>query len=396
MFGFGLIVPTLPLFAKRFGVREAGVGLLLTVFSGTRLAGDVFAGKLIDRWGDRLIGGLGAAIVGASSVAAGAAPNFPALVVLRGIGGVGSAFFLGALLAHLIGIAGPGERGRVMGMFQGVVGIGFILGPIFGGVLAAVWGLSAPLYAYGAICLASAPLTARVLGGPRHAAAGLAEAPTLPEEVPSPAPPAPARLRPLLRDSAYRAALATSAATFFATAAMQTLVPGMWRDALGRSEAQAGIPFTANAVAGLAVLWHAGAVTDRRGRKSALVPALALAAASGAALGYASSAWALVALMAVAGVANGYSRPAPTAMVADVASPESRGVAVGGYRTAGDIGAFIGPIAAGLLAQGFGRRAAFIAVGAVFALTFAMAAAARETAPFRAGAQPAERIRPAI
>ena len=43
MFGFGLIVPTLPLFAKRFGVGEAGVGLLLTVFAATRLAADFVA-----------------------------------------------------------------------------------------------------------------------------------------------------------------------------------------------------------------------------------------------------------------------------------------------------------------------------------------------------------------
>src|SRR5918996_4727920 len=89
MFGFGLIVPTLPLFAKRFGVGEAGVGLLLTVFAATRLAADFVAGNLIDRYGERTMAAAGAAIVGLSSVLAGAAPNYPSLVVLRGLGGVG-------------------------------------------------------------------------------------------------------------------------------------------------------------------------------------------------------------------------------------------------------------------------------------------------------------------
>src|SRR5437867_8788476 len=75
MLGFGLIIPVLPLFAKSFHVKAAGVGLLLSVFAVMRLLGDMFAGSLIDRFGERTMASLGALIVGVSSASAAAAPS---------------------------------------------------------------------------------------------------------------------------------------------------------------------------------------------------------------------------------------------------------------------------------------------------------------------------------
>ena len=390
MFGFGLIVPTLPLFAKRFGVGEAGVGLLLTVFAATRLAADFIAGNLLDRYGERTMAAIGAAIVGLSSIGAGAAPNYPALVVLRGLGGVGSAFFLGALMAHLIGMVSAEERGRAMSVFQAVLGIGFLLGPVFGGLLADWTDLRTPLFVYGAICLVCAPLVLRVMSRVAVPADALAEAPALAAEpVPGPSVRAWTRLRPLLSDSAYRAALIGSAAGFYVTGGIQTLVPGFWVDVLGREQGGVGLPFTVLSLASLIVIWHAGSVSDRLGRKVAMVPALAVTAVACAVLGVVRSAALLMLLMAVLGVAGGYSRPGPTAIVGDVAPPDARGVAVAGYRTAGDVGALIGPIIVGLVAESFGYGPAFVAVAAMAVLAFVAAVAARETAPNRRAPEPA-------
>ena len=385
MFGFGLIVPTLPLFAKRFGVGEAGVGLLLTVFAATRLAADFVAGNLIDRYGERAMTAAGAAIVGVSSILAGAAPNYPALVVLRGLGGVGSAFFLGALMAHLIGMVSAEERGRAMSVFQAVLGIGFLLGPVVGGVLAAATDLRTPLFVYGAICLACAPLVLRVMTRVAVPADALAEAPAI-EAVPGPALPAWTRLRPLFSDSAYRAALIGSAAGFYVTGGLQTLIPGFWVDVLARDDGGVGLPFTVLSLASLVVLWHAGSVSDRLGRKVTMVPALAVTAVVCAVLGTIRSAGVLVLMMGLLGLANGYSRPGPTSFVGDVAPPDARGVAVAGYRTAGDVGALVGPIVVGVVAERLGYGPAFVAVAAMAVLAFLAAVAARETAPSRRAA----------
>ncbi len=389
MFGFGLIVPTLPLFAKRFGVGEAGIGLLLTAFAAARLAADLVAGTLIDRYGERSMVAAGAAIVGLSSIAAGAAPNYGWLVALRGVGGIGSAFFLGALLAHLVGTVPAAQRGRAMSVFQAVIGIGLLLGPLVGGLMAAVAGLRAPLYAYGAICLASAPLCLRAMQRAHISSRVLDDAVPVEDPVTGPARPAWSRLRPLFGDSAYRAALAASATGFYVSGGIQTLIPGFWTDVLGRSRGSVGVPFMVLSLASLAVIWHAGSVSDRRGRKVVLVPALLGTGLVASLMGVSHAAFALLALTAVLGITTGYARPGPTSIVADVAPSDARGVAVAGYRTAADVGALVGPIVVGVIAQGLGYGPAFVAVGAFAILAAVLALTARETAPNRALAEPA-------
>jgi MFS family permease len=222
------------------------------------------------------------------------------------------------------------------------------------------------------------------MSGARVPSEALADAPAMPAEgEPAPPPRAPAWtvLRPLFSDSAYRAALIGSAAGFFLSGALQTLIPSFWVDVLHRPKGAVGTPFTVLALASLIVVWHAGSVSDRRGRKFAYVPSLALMAVATLALGYTSAPGMLIGLVAVIGIGSGYARPGPTAIVADVAAPGARGVAVSGYRTAGDIGALLGPIIVGVVAQTVGYRWAFTSTALFTLIAFVVAALARETAP---------------
>ena len=333
----------------------------------------------------------GAVIVGVSSIGAGAAPNFPALVLLRGAGGVGSAFFLGGLTAHIIGTVSAAERGRAMSVFQATIGIGLLLGPLAGGILAAAAGLRAPLFLYGTICIVAAPVVIRVMSSAHVPSTALTDAPVLDDPVPTAASPAWERLKPLLRDSAYRAALIGSAAGFYVSGGIQTLIPGFWEDKLGRSTGSVGLPFTILALTSLAVVWHAGSLSDRRGRKFALVPALAATGVLAALLGSVTHLTGsgtpvlmLLVLIALLGVASGYARPGPTSIVADVATSEQRAVAVAGYRTAADIGALLGPIVVGVVAQYLDYGPAFIAVGSLALVAAVITLVSRETAPRQA------------
>ncbi|MGZ4120262.1 MAG: MFS transporter, partial [Actinomycetota bacterium] len=299
MLGFGLIVPALPQFAKKLGVGDAGVSVILFGFALTRLAGDFFAGSLIDRFGERLITVTGAGIVGVSSLAAGASQTYWQLVVLRGMGGVGSALFLAGLTAYLVGTVLPEERGRAMSLFQGSVGIGFLLGPVFGGLIIAAASVNTPFYIYGAVCLAFVPLCMRAMRRVAHVvhASDIIGRPSW------------SGLRPLLANSAYRAALGASAVSFIVTAAPQTILPRYWTDTLHLSSASSGIPFFVEAAAGMLVIWHAGALSDRRGRKFVLAPALALGVVASIGLGVFGGTAGLIGFLLVLGVANGYSRP---------------------------------------------------------------------------------------
>jgi len=383
MFGYGLIVPTLPLFAKKFGVHEAGIGVLFAAFALTRLLADFVVGRTIDRVGERATVAAGAAIVGISSAAAGAAPSFTWLVILRGVGGAGSALFLGAITAHIVGTVTSAERGRAMGAFQGAIQVGLLLGPVFGGLIGSSFGVQVPLYVYGAICIASAPLCLRAMRERHVPAEVMDEAPSLPDSVPASTAPAWRRLRPLFGDSAYRAALLGSAAGMYLASGIPTLVTGFWVDVLHRTKGSVGVPYAVLGLTSLVVVWHAGSLSDRIGRRSVLVPSLIATAAITAVLGAGHSAAMFVVWMAVLGAASGYARPGPTSIVADVSALETRAVAVAGYRFAADLGALVAPIVVGVVAQYANYGAAFVALAALPLAAAVVTAAARETAPSR-------------
>ena len=95
-----------------------------------------------------------------------------------------------------------------MSLFQGSVGIGFLLGPVFGGVILAAASANTPFYIYGAVCLAFVPLCARAMRrvtetGRAHEVVGRASW---------------CAMKPLLANSAYRSALGASASTVSAHA----------------------------------------------------------------------------------------------------------------------------------------------------------------------------------
>jgi MFS family permease len=157
----------------------------------------------------------------------------------------------------------------------------------------------------------------------------------------------------------------------------------VWVKTIHQANGSVGVPLTVFGVASLLVIWHAGSVSDRRGRKTALVPALAGSAVALFLLGFAHAQWDFLAWMVLLGVGAGYLYPGPTSIVADVASEEQRAVAVGGYRMAADGGALVGPAVAGVVAQAAGFGWAFTALAAFVVLAFLSAAVARETLPAR-------------
>lgn len=385
MLGFGLIIPALPLFAKEFGVGEAGVGVLVMAFAATRLLGNVGTSPLIRRLGERRISSLGLVIVGLSSIAAGLAQSFVQLVVLRALGGIGSAFFFGGIMAHLVATIPSDARGRSMGFFQGSISIGLLIGPAVGGLLIAVSGERTPLFVYGAMCLLCAPLIERALHPNLAVKADMPLEPEtdagVSEPMALPALPPKASIRPLLKDRAYVAALACGGVAFLHTAALSTLMPLFWRDQLHLSKGSVGLPFTIGALTSLLVLYHAGILSDRRGRRFTLLPSLAVLAVSFGTLGFAGSGAVVLGLMAINGFAVGYMRPNPSSMVADIASNDQRAIAVAGYRISNDVGALFGPLIAGTVAEFAGFRAAFLTIAAITVVVLALAATARETNP---------------
>ena len=91
--GFGVLVPVLPVFARSFGVGNFEVGAVISAFALMRLVSSPLCGRMIERWSERVIMATGIFIVAVSSGLAGISQSYGQLLVLRGVGGIGSAMF---------------------------------------------------------------------------------------------------------------------------------------------------------------------------------------------------------------------------------------------------------------------------------------------------------------
>jgi MFS family permease len=170
-----------------------------------------------------------------------------------------------------------------------------------------------------------------------------------------------------LRLPVYRAALTSGLATGWAVQGVRiALVPLFVAVALGREPLWAGIALTVFAVGDGAMLLATSGLSDRRGRRPVVVAGLGMVAVGTVCLGVLPTLPVLLVASLVAGAGGGLLQPAQGAAVADlVGSRRSGGPALSGFQMASDVGAIVGPLAAGALAQYVGFEAAFGVSGAV-------------------------------
>jgi MFS transporter, DHA1 family, multidrug resistance protein len=345
--GYGIVAPAIPEFARQFGVSIAEAASVVSAFALVRVAGALPAGRLVDRFGEHSVMAVGIAVVAVSSLLAGFSHSFTQLIVLRGVGGLGSAMFSVSSLTLLLASV-PGElRGRASGLYSGGFLIGGISGPAVGGLVAA-WSLRAPFLIYGGLLVIPALI----------AAFGLRDAPQRQASQQLPARPF-AALAGALRNAAFRAAASANLADGFAVVGVRAaIVPLFVRDILHRSPVWTGIGFGLFAVLNAAMLLPGGWVADAVGRRPVIIAGCAVSAGGMVMLAVLPGLGGYLAGLAVAGLGSGLLDVAPSAMIGDIL-PERGGSLVAVYQMAGDAGTVTGPVAAGFLVDTFSYAAAF-------------------------------------
>nr|WP_307031863.1 MFS transporter [Arthrobacter globiformis] len=366
--GFGLVAPVLPQFATTFDVGATAAAVIVSIFALMRLLFAPAGGALIGRLGERPVYVAGLLIVAASTAACAFAQNYWQLLVFRGLGGAGSVMFTVASMALVIRLAPPESRGRVSGAYASAFLIGNVCGPIVGGLLAG-FGLRIPFLAYAAALVLAALLVqtqlSHVPGSARGEAAG---APAM-------------KLREAFGDSAYRAAMLSSFANGWATFGVRmATVPLFAVTALGSGPGAAGWALAVFAAGNALALTVSGRLADSLGRKPMMVAGLVVTGAATAGIGLTQGLWWFLAASLLAGVGAGMLNPAQQAAVADVIGRErSGGPVLAAYQMTSDIGAILGPVLVGLLADRLGYSWAFAATGAVLLIAAVGWLAARET-----------------
>ncbi|HEY2192263.1 MAG TPA: MFS transporter [Actinomycetospora sp.] len=353
--GFGVVAPALPVFARSFGVGVTAAAAVVSALPVFRLLFAPLSGRLVARVGERTMYLGGLLVVAGSTAACAFATSYVQLLVFRGVGGIGSTMFTVSAFSLIFRLAPEGRRGQVSGLFTGSFLLGGISGPALGGALVAV-DLRAPFVVYAvALVVATA-----VVGGLLAFSSGVGVRPTDPGVEPL-------TISRALRRPTYRAALTSGLATGWAVQGVRVgLVPLFVAVALGREPLWAGIALTVFAVGDGAMLLATSGLSDRRGRRPVVVAGLAMVAAGTACLGLFPSLAVLLVASLVAGAGAGLLQPAQGAAVADlVGSRRSGGPALSGFQMASDVGAIVGPLAAGALAQYVGFAAAFGVSGGV-------------------------------
>jgi MFS family permease len=367
--GFGVVAPAIPVFARQFGVGVTAAGAVISAFALMRLVSALAGGKLVDRFGERTILATGIGIVAVSSLLAGLAQNYTQLLVLRGVGGIGSAMFTVSAYTLLLRVVGPEQRGRASGMFQSGFLVGGITGPFIGGVLTSI-SIRAPFFVY-AGTLAVAGLIGMVfLSQARLGLANTSSDNDVPQRTGLPA---------ALRNKAYRAALSTNFAVGWTLFGVRSsLIPLFVIEGLRRDAVWTGVGFAISAIAQTLTLLPAGRFVDTVGRRPAMIFGSALAAVSMLLLALSGSIVAYVASMLLFGIASGFLGTAPAAVVGDVVQGRG-GTVVAAFQMAADLGAIVGPIVAGWLVDGYSYSAAWLVTAAVLSVATLASAMAPET-----------------
>ena len=381
MLGIAMITPDIAQYAKALGADPFLAGVLIGALPAARVVLDLPAGALGDRFGNRRMMMYGLGIIVVSSMIAALAFSYFVLLGARFLEGVGSAFYVTSSLAALAKAAPPDRRGRYMGVYVNMLLLGQIFGPVIGGAVTIYGGLSAPFWAYAGFAGVGLVLVTTTLAlpdreGPAKFDWGAA--------------------RRVLADRSFVLVNLGVLAAFFARGGVITTVLPFFAQmnwGLGPAEAVAttGVMITVMAGASLLTMYPSGLLADRYGRKWTFVSSLLLMALALPFIYAARDLASAIPTMAVVGLIFGLTGPMAS-WATDLAPPESMGMAMGVYRTIGDVGFLLGPVVMGAVLQatlldGRVSQVPFLVASGWLAVTAVLLVTARDPAGERARAR---------
>ena len=359
---FGAIIPLLPDFADTYDLTKLDAGMLLGAYGAGALVGGIPGGLLVGRIGPKRGLLLGLMVLALASIGFALAGGPVALGISRFVQGLSSATTWAAALAW-VAVSAPRERrGQALGTVFGLAVLGFVAGPMFGGIAHLV-GIRWSFVGVAVIAVALAAVLVPLAGAPTEKRL-------------------PGAIARAVRDRAFVGGLwlNTLPALFFGV--LDVLVPLRLDDAGYGAIAIAAVFVTAGLVE-VAVNPVVGRVSDRRGRLLPVRVSLAASIVVACAIAFATEPLVVGALVVAASVSFGGFYTPGMALVADRADRAglSQGIGFGVTNSAWAAGALIGPAVGGALAQAFGDPVPYLLCAALCALT--LVAASRGVARLR-------------
>jgi len=380
---WSMIIPTLPLLTREFGISPGVAAQMMTALAVGRFVGNPASGVVLDRFGTRAALGAMLALGAAAALLAAAAPRFEVMLLAVALIGVGDNLWTFGREIAGIDIARHDQRGRVLSGFHGVNNIGLSLGPLFGGAIAQAAGFRAAFLTYG-VCAAASVLLGFGGGEARSShrntkTAARASASGAVRQWRAGLKALFHQIDPALR-ATYVALVLATLTSFIHRVTVQSMVPLYATAYLALTPSEIGLLFSIMGIFVFAMIFPAGFVIDKVGRKWATVPSTGLPALVFLLIPFTGSFFQLAVLMAFMGIANGLSLGSLATSTYDVVPAAARGRLQAFRRVCAETGSVAAPLLGGFLADHFNPGVPFLAYAPLLVLSAALlAVVGRET-----------------
>lgn len=331
--GTGAVAPAVALSARGLGASLGTAGLVVAVLGVGQIAGDVPAGALAARIGERRAM-LVAVAVGCLALAGCLlAPGVVVLAASVFVLGLANSVFGLARQTYLSEVVPLHLRARALSTLGGMLRVGMFVGPFVAAPFVRLGGTDAAYALHLVVALAAAvllvvvPDVAQRPGSRRQPSA------------------APARITDVVRR--HRATLLSLGAAVVLVGAVrasrQAVIP-LWADHLGLDAATTSVVYGVSGLLDTLLFYPAGKVMDVRGRAWVAVPSMAVLGLAHLLLPLTGGLASLVAVAVLMGAGNGMGAGVVMVLGADVAPPESRAEFLGVWRLFHDAGNAAGPL----------------------------------------------------
>lgn len=360
--GAGAILPLVALSARELGASIGVAALVVAMLGIGQLVGDLPAGALAARIGERRALILACLIDVCALIGAFLAPTVVLLSAAVFVAGLANAVFSLARQTYLTAAVPLRVRARAMSTLGGVFRIGSFVGPFVGAIIVTRTNI------------ASAYVFAAVMS---LLAAGLSA--LLPDLVP-PAPkagggdrgnhqtqsqPQPTVLSVLAKHRRVLLTLGTGVLVLSAARATRQAIIPLWAESQGIDAATTSVIFGISAGVDILLFYPGGAIMDRYGRAAVAIPAMITLGVGFVLLPLTDTAVTVGAVACLMGLGNGISSGVVLTLGADAAPVEGRSQFLGGWRLCADLGNALGPLAIGAISAIATLGLATVVMGAI-------------------------------
>ena len=346
---FHALFPLLPLIRDEIGASYSQISIFLASLGVVRLSLAVPSGFLADRYNKKIVLLFSGVLCLGGLLAMSSAHSFSLLIVSRVLIGFSSIVCNITILALLAQLAGSGGRGTMMSMNNVVHNAGGIVSPALAGFLAKWYSWRVSFLAIAGLIVISMAVIAlffNIQRNPdRHQGKTKAAGPgILPYKIVKSWG---ARLAPVFALGFF--------VFFYRGYFRHTLLPFFGRDVFHIEVETLGMYFSLTAGIAIVSLMALGYLSDRLGRKAAVLPGIFFSAIAALFLLLPPSANPLLVCCIFVGL-GAVINSMPNVLISDLVSPDVYGRVMGLNRMFADSGYFVGTIVAGMLLDRFGFK----------------------------------------